>query len=208
MIPASPAAALTGGVGLLERATGYTLGSLLAVTPQALGDPTPCREWDLRALLWHLDESLLALHEAGAVHHVGLHPVEDVGDPAADPVVTLRDRACRMLGAWTSRSSSSPVSIADHLLPTEVVAAAGAVEIAVHGWDVAAACGRHRPIPPALAEELLDLCPLLVSGLDRPTRFAAPVDLPSGASPGDRLVTFLGRRPAFLPTGPDRHQQA
>ena len=67
--------------------------------------------------------------------------------------------------------------------------------MAVHGWDVARACGRDRPVPPSLAEELLDLSPLFVSAADRPGRFAPPVDVPPLAGPGDRLVAFLGRRP-------------
>src|SRR6266511_4033250 len=53
-----------GGVALLERATGYTLGSLHLVTPAAMERPTPCRDWDLRALLAHMDDALVALQEA------------------------------------------------------------------------------------------------------------------------------------------------
>jgi uncharacterized protein (TIGR03086 family) len=75
------------------------------------------------------------------------------------------------------------------------VTSVGAVEIAVHGWDVAQACGHPRPIPPQLAKELLRLAPLLVTDADRPGRFAAPVAVPAHASPGDRLVAFLGRDP-------------
>jgi hypothetical protein len=60
---------------------------------------------------------------------------------------------------------------------------------------VARSVGRSRPIPPSLAEELLALSPLLVSELDRPALFAAPVEVPARAAPGDRLVAFLGRRP-------------
>jgi uncharacterized protein (TIGR03086 family) len=187
---------LTGGVALLERAIGYTLGSLQLVTPQAMAHPTPCDRWDLRALLLHLDDSFRTLHEAIAARHVGLDPVGDHADPAADPVVALRNRASRMLGAWTNAGGPDDVTIADRPLTLGVVAATGAVELAVHGWDVAQACGQDRPIPPALAEELLELCPLLVSDSDRPTRFAAPVPVSPLASPSDRLVGFLGRRPA------------
>jgi len=74
-----------------------------------------------------------------------------------------------------------------------VVACTGAVEIAVHGWDVRAARGRGGPIPPALAAQMLRLCPLLVAG--REGLFGAPVHVPSQASPGDRLVAYLGRTP-------------
>ena len=83
----------------------------------------------------------------------------------------------------------------------------GAVEIAVHGWDVSAARSRAarsradwggagggaRPIPPALATRMLRLGPLLVAG--REGLFALPVEVPAQASPGDRLVGYLGRRP-------------
>jgi uncharacterized protein (TIGR03086 family) len=205
MSVASTATALTGGVALLERAMGYTLGSLMLVTARAMSNPTPCREWDLRALLLHMNDSLLALHEAIAVGNVGLDPggawdpgdpAGDYGDLAADPVATLRNRACRMIGAWANARGPCEISIGDRALTAGIVAATGAVEVAVHGWDVAWACGHDRPVPPALAEELLELCPLFVRPADRPTRFAAPVDVSPLARPGDRLVAFLGRRPS------------
>ena len=42
-------AALSRDVALLERAMGYTLGSLVLVTPDDMANPTPCAAWDLRA---------------------------------------------------------------------------------------------------------------------------------------------------------------
>jgi uncharacterized protein (TIGR03086 family) len=186
-------AASIGGIALLERAINYTLGSLHVVTPGDLSQPTPCPDWDLRALLDHLDDSLLALHQAGDVGRVDAEASGDVGG-GADPVARLRNRACRLLGAWTAAPGGT-VSVAGHPLTTGIVTSAGAIEVAVHGWDVARACGRHRPIPPSLAEEMLDLARLFVTATDRPVRFAAAVDVPSPAHPGDRLIAFLGRRP-------------
>jgi uncharacterized protein (TIGR03086 family) len=198
----STAIAQTGGVALLERAMSYTLGSLLLATPAAMANPTPCRAWRLCALLLHMNDSLLALHEAIAAGQVRLDPpvdfcdpAGDYGDPAGNPVATLRNRACAMMGAWANVREPRNIPIANRMLSSPIVAAAGAVEITAHGWDVARACGQDRPIPPALAEELLELCPLFVSDADRPTRFAAPVDMPPLASPSDRLVAFLGRQP-------------
>lgn len=188
------ATGLVGGVALLERAVNYALGSLLLVTPEAMTRPTPCRGWDLRELLAHLDDSLLALHEAIDLGHVDLRRT-DLGGPAADPVRALRDRACLLLGAWTNARREQSISVAGLSLTTGVVSSAGALEIAVHGWDVARACGRDRPIPASLAEEMLHLAPLFVTEADRPVRFAAPVDLPPTVCPGARLVAFLGRVP-------------
>jgi hypothetical protein len=87
-----------------------------------------------------------------------------------------------------------------------LLAAVGAVEIAVHGWDVAQACGRPRPLPPALAADLFPVARCVVADGDRGVRFAEPVGVPTRSCPGDRLVAFLGRRPGpprFLSgTGP------
>jgi uncharacterized protein (TIGR03086 family) len=188
-------APLIGGVALLERAINYTLGSLLLVTPQAMSNPTPCRDWDLRALLGHMNDSLIALHEAIDVGRVGLDESADYGDPAVDPVAMLRNRACRLLGAWTNADGPDVVTIGGCPVTASVVTSAGAVEVAVHGWDVARASGHDRPIPPLLAEEMLELSPLFVTDADRPSRFAAPVDVSPLASPGDRLIAFLGRHP-------------
>jgi uncharacterized protein (TIGR03086 family) len=191
---------LAGGVALIERAMNYTLGSLVLVSPQLLARPTPCRQWDLRALLLHMNDSLLTLHEAIAVGHLSVDPRPggavlgaDYGDPHVDPVATLRNRACAMIGAWANARGGRDIAIADRGLAPAIVAATGAVEVAVHGWDVARACGTDRPLPPALAADLLELCPLLVNDEDRPARFAAQVGVPSTAGAGERLLAFLGR---------------
>ena len=195
-------AVLTDGVALLERSMGFTLGGLLLVTPAAMTNPTPCAEWDLRHLLLHMNESLQALHEAVAVGHLELDPAADLsaaradyGDPRVDPVATLKNRACTMVGAWVGPGGPGTITVADRTLASEVVAAAGAVEVAVHGWDVARACGSDRPVPTALAEELLALCAVLVDDGDRPHRFGPAVRVDPHAPAGDRLVALLGRVP-------------
>jgi uncharacterized protein (TIGR03086 family) len=81
-----------------------------------------------------------------------------------------------------------------HDLDTTVLAAAGALEIAVHGWDVAQACGEDRPLPESLAATLLAVAPLVVRAEDRPGRFAAPYDVPPTATASERLLAFVGRR--------------
>ena len=181
---------LLGGVALLERAVGYALGCLDLADGADLRAPTPCTGWDLAALLDHLDDSLLALHEAAATGRVFAEP----GDfTAADPVALLRDRATRLVGAWAAPVPRKEIALGDLDLTAALVTATGALEIAVHGWDVARGCGTHRPVPAPLATELLSLARLLVTPADRPGRFAPAVVAPFGATPGDRLVAFLGR---------------
>ena len=75
------------------------------------------------------------------------------------------------------------------------MAAAGAVEVAVHGWDISRACGQRQPIPRVLATDLLVIAPVLVPGTGRHPLFAAPVTVAATATPSDRLAAFLGRTP-------------
>jgi uncharacterized protein (TIGR03086 family) len=200
---AAPAPAWTGALGLLERAVGYTRVSLHAIAPADLKRPTPCAGWDLGALLRHMSDSLAALREAADLGEVRLCadvPADPVAHaamarcPDADLVGRIRDQACWLLGAWTKHDGAQLVRIAGSPMTAAVLASTGALEITVHGWDVAQACGRFHPLPPLLAAELFDLVPLLVRDADRPGRFAAAIRLDSSASVSDRLLAVLGRR--------------
>ncbi|GHF47338.1 uncharacterized protein (TIGR03086 family) [Amycolatopsis bartoniae] len=184
-------AALLGGLDLLERAVGYTLGNLRLVSAAHLSRPTPCAGWTLAQLLAHLDDSLLALHEAADLGHVTL----DVPEVAGDPVLGLRARATGLLAAWTAAEAPDRVDVGGALLTSGILTTAGAFEVAVHGWDVAQACGSPRPLPEPLAEDLLAVAPLLLPEADRPGRFAPAVPVPPFAGASDHLLAFTGRRP-------------
>ena len=185
------------GFAILERAMSYTLGSLALVTPARMPAPTPCDRWDLRRLLRHMDESLYALHEAMAAGHLDLAagaPVDgDYGDPRRDPVSALRTRACRMMGAWADPRGPTSITIGDVGMPAGVLAVAGAVEVAVHGWDVAQSCGGDRPLPRSLAAALLGPARLFVDEGDRPHRFGPVGAVLPEAGPHEQLLGHLGR---------------
>jgi uncharacterized protein (TIGR03086 family) len=186
------------GVELLERAIGYTRGALTLVTPDRMSAPTPCAGWDLRSLLVHMEDSLVSLHEAGSVRRVRV----DVPAPATtDLVEALRWRACQLLADWsadwstTGTNRGKDVLVDDRPITPAVLTSAGALEIAVHGWDVGVACGAARPLPDGLAADLLRVAPVLVRREDRGTRFGPAISPPPGAAPGERLLAFLGRSP-------------
>jgi uncharacterized protein (TIGR03086 family) len=180
------------GPALLERAVGYTRASLQLVASADLSAPTPCASWDLMALLRHMDDSLAAFTDAAEIGYVDLVPVRSPAASARSIVDRLKLRACATLGAWADHPGTGDVAVADRAVRSDLLAAAGSLEIAVHGWDVARACGVDRPLPAALAVELLDLLPLVVGDADRPRRFAEPVDVPLHARPSTRLLAALG----------------
>lgn len=186
-------APLTRGLELLESAVSYALAGAALATPQLLRCPTPCRDWDLEALLDHLGDSIRVLHEA-----LGGTGAAAAGHrrPAPDPVARLRGQAAGLLGACAAAGPDERrVAIWDRELTASMLTVIGAIEIAVHGWDISVACGGLRPVPPMLAAVLLPIAPLLITPGSRPGLFAEPVRLYGLACPGDQLVAFLGRQP-------------
>jgi uncharacterized protein (TIGR03086 family) len=209
-VPCAP----SGATALVASAISYTLGACVQVVPGEMTLPTPCADWNLAALLAHLAASMADLEAAIRTGHLDLDAADlavpepdpavlepDDADPEpddADPVEVLRDRAANLLFACYAHHGPDRFVLVGGLpLPTGIVACTGAVEIAVHGWDISAARGRGSPIPAALASRMLRLGPLLVTG--REGLFGAPVRVPAQATPGDRLVAYLGRIPLAPP---------
>ena len=187
---------LPGAIGLLAGAVSYMLGVCAPLGPGEMALPTPCPRWDLAMLLGHLCESMADLEAALRTGRLELD--EPVSRAGTDPVEALRDRAAELLCAgYCYGDPERFVAVGGLPIPAGLVASTGAVEIAVHGWDVSAARARagirETPIPAALATRMLRLGPLLVAG--REGLFGVPVEVPAQASPGDRLVGYLGRHP-------------
>ena len=186
LVTGTVAPAPTAAVTLFARAAGYALEGLAEVTDADLARPTPCGDWDLRTLLLHLADAADALSGLVATGELVLPaPRSDHPDAAAlDPVAVARDRTHRLLAVLTAATHPGAAA----------AARGGAIELAVHGWDVATACGSGRRMPPGLATELLEAATSLVDDESRRAAFGPPVPVPAAADPQDRLVAFLGRR--------------
>lgn len=189
---------------LLQGALAYGLDVVGALSCDALNRATPCAGWDVATVLRHLAAGLAVL--AGDPTRAGPTPAEatrvgptrvgptragptragpePVDRPADDPVAALVDAACLLL---TRPRAASPRA--------DAAAITGAIEVAVHTWDLTRAGGSARPVPALIADDLLALAPRVVPDALRPRLFAAPVQVPTTAATGDRLVAFLGRRP-------------
>ena len=185
---------LTADLALFARAAGYALEGLAEITGADLDRGTPCAGWPVRTLLLHLADAADGLTGLAATGELALPspPRTDDADPVADPVAVARDRLLHLLDVLTSAAAEDRPDGAGQ---AQAAARGGAIELAVHGWDVATACGSGRVMPPGLATALLESATSLVDDRARPGLFAAPVALPPDAGPQDRLVAFLGRRP-------------
>lgn len=190
---------LDGAVELLDRSLAYTRVALAGITDADLRARTPCADWDLTRLLVHLEDGLDAFTQAagGVVDLVAVQ----VGAPLhAGRVDALQHKASALLGAWLAvqsggavQSQARPVRLGDASLGAVLLVETAALELTVHGWDVARATGREVPIPADLATALLDIARRVVLPADRGDRFAAAVRAPGRPDPDALLLAHLGR---------------
>ena len=182
-------------VAVLDSAVTWTHSCLQLARTSSLSLRTPCSEWDLGQLLAHMDESLVAFAEAAELGQVSLEPPPVSPDPnqLVDRIV---NRACRTRAAWQQRLTSAPIGVGDLALGRDTTALVGAMEIAVHGWDVARATGQDHRLPEDLAVRLYGVALAVVTPGERGRRFAPAVHVPASAPASTRLLAHLGRTDA------------
>ena len=158
--------------------------------------PTPCADWDVRALVAHLvDEARWApyLLSGGSVDDAG---ERFAGDPlGADPKA-----------AWQTAEAGARAAVAsDGALDRTVSVSSGAisardylwemtVDTTVHAWDLARAIGANERLDPELVRRIhsqreKDPDGLVASGL-----FAPPVPVAGHADLQARMLGLMGRR--------------
>jgi uncharacterized protein (TIGR03086 family) len=189
----------TDELSALAEASRYLFGNMLLVGDADLTARTPCQDWDLRKLLGHIH---LSLHEVTAVLAVAEFDVEsgpsDRLGGRIDQLAALRTAIVDLLLA----STSLPVAgrwceIWGRALPARIVVCVAAIEMVLHAWDIAQACGAHRPIPTDLASALLAVAPPLARAGVTGHVVAEPLPVAATATPGDRLLALFGRPPVL-----------
>lgn len=177
---------------LLERSLSYSRSVLAAVPGHAPDLPTPCSAWDLGDLLAHMVDGFTAFVQASA----GVVPAEPRTDLPRDPALLaghLLDLGCGVLGGWSDGREECLLGLVP--LPADRLLETAALEIALHGWDVAQVCAPPREIPPALAAALLSVAFRHVTAADRPARFG-PVLRVARRDPSALLLAHCGRAPS------------
>ncbi|GAA1025156.1 TIGR03086 family metal-binding protein [Amycolatopsis albidoflavus] len=158
---------------------------------------TPCTDWSVRDLVNHLAvEQLWVPHLlAGAtLDEVGTRYDGDVlGD---DPLSVWEKASAAAREAWLSPGAlRRTVHVSFGLVPAEEYGWQMTLDLAVHGWDLAAALGRPNPVPGPLAGRLLDVLRPMIDDWQGLGLFDPPVAVGRTAAAPDRLVALLGRRP-------------
>ena len=181
---------------VLAEATRYLFGNLLLVRGADLSSPTPCADWDLRRLLWHVRTSLADLADVLAARDPDRGSERAPADAdASDPVAALRAGIVDLLlASTTTPAAGRRCDIRGRAVPAKVVVYVGAIEMVLHAWDIAQACRADRPIPPEVASALLWVSPPLAEAGLAGHVFAPPLASPPNATPSDQLLALFGRR--------------
>lgn len=167
------------------------------ITPQHEGAPTPCSDYDVAALRDHTLRWLTCFAD-GFTDPEGTAP-----DPDAlsfeHSGATVRRAADRLVDALRAGAAERPLSLGGQPMPGEMAASMILWEYVTHGWDLARALGRPWAPPAGAVESCLSFAPGMLTpdfqGEGKP--FAPPVDVPTEASPLDRLLGLSGRDPAW-----------
>ncbi len=162
---------------------------------------TPCSQWQVRQLANHLlatfenGTALLQDRMPSVQAGPGQVPAEDLIGP--DLIGAYRAGAAALVAATTDDAVRSAHVTPFGEMPGMGLAFFAALDVLVHGWDLAKATGQDATLDPALAEPLLTMAEQMISD-EMGTR--APLIGPQVAVGADadataRLVAFMGRQP-------------
>jgi uncharacterized protein (TIGR03086 family) len=179
----------------LDHSFATTRSVVAQVHAEDLTRPTPCSEWDARALLEHMLESIDAFRAHAARTPAAETPTREV----SDNVLEVYDEATSAaLETWRAPGAlDGEVTLGVGItIPAEVAAGISTADCLVHGWDLQRALGGDLEVDPELADHVLAISSAVVTPDFRgPATFGPEVTVGADASPTARLVGFLGRRP-------------
>ena len=181
-------------IDALARTFDHATKIVAGVGDDQLGNPTPCREWDVRSVLAHMT-GVVATMGLGAeggelLADINAYPLR------ADRAAQFRSEADRTLAAWIGRNPSDEVNVGAGPMPVAVAMGINLLDTATHSWDISRATGQGEELPDDLAALVFEVCREIVTDDIRGfAGFDPVVAVAADASTTAKLVAFLGRRP-------------
>jgi uncharacterized protein (TIGR03086 family) len=167
---------------------------LAAVAAEQLVLPTPCTAWNVEGLLDHVLSTMTAyasLGESGRIDPLATRPRTNDGAPLA----AFRALADRGRAAWAQQGALERECEFPFLgrAPGHRVLGIHAVDVLLHGWDLARATGQDDRIDACCAEFALLFSEEVLVG-DRRTPYFRPSTIVSCDSDVEtKLIAFSGR---------------
>ena len=180
-------------LALLRRALDQT-GQLIArTTPDQAALPTPCPEFDLRALANHTVFDLRRFRQMIGGPEAGSPDANLIGN---DWKAAYDSAASALLEQWQQRGTEGtlpPSRLGE--LPATWAVGQHLADIAVHGWDISRATNQPTELDREVGEVALAWGQQSLKPEYRGQAFGPEVKVPDSAPLYDRLAAFFGRTP-------------
>jgi uncharacterized protein (TIGR03086 family) len=178
----------------LSQTFDHTHGVIARVRSDQMGNPTPCTEWDVSALLGH---ALGVVAGIGGAVRGDAPPADGPGFVLADDAAAqFRSLADSTLAAWTKADLTSEINIGAGPMPGTAALSVNLLDTSTHAWDIARATGQPEDLPEELASLVLGICQGFVTDEIRGVAgFDPAVAVSADSSSTTKLVAFLGRKP-------------
>ena len=183
-------------VAACQRVVDDALALIRTVHPEDMAKPTPCAEWDVRALVSHMIGVCLSYAAVFRGQPVDLRQTPDdlAGDRPADAYSQAAAALIAAMQAPGALEGTLPQPFRQ--LPKAVGAQVCVGDQMIHTWDLGEALGRPYTMPEDLATAALELVlQVPESDLRGPQTFGAAVECPPDAPVQARLLAFAGRQP-------------
>lgn len=182
---------------LMESIVTKTSAVVSGVRPDQADLPTPCPDFDVRALVDHIVGY-------GQVFAAAANGESFAGDPgqycAADfdeASATFEQAAQAMVTGWRTAGVDRMVHISQGEVPAAMALDMTMIEYLTHGWDLATATGQPSMFTEDEAVEVLGRAQKWLTpqfrGEGKP--FGPVVDVPADAPATHRVIGFMGRQP-------------
>ncbi len=174
-------------------------GSLIErVRPEQATLPTPCRSWDVEALVAHLvNDTVQFTAAARGGRPDWTAPAPAMGDDWAG---AFHAGAADLRAAWQQAGDlSQEIELPIGRVQKSFVASQQIAELAVHSWDLATATGQRVRFPAEACEAALvwartALRPQFRGDEASGKAFGPEVRVPDDAPAEDRLAAFFGHQ--------------
>jgi uncharacterized protein (TIGR03086 family) len=180
------------------RAIAQTEPIVAAVEPSQLGLPTPCTQYDVRALLSHMVGGMNRVATAGETGDALATVARADGVPDHGWLAAYRAAAAQAQAAWADDAKlDAVVKLPWGTMPGRIAVSGYVQELLTHAWDLAKATGQPTEGDAELAAWTLVLARRILPpeprGGDVP--FGPVVRVPPDAGPYAQLAAWLGRQP-------------
>ena len=181
-----------------QRAVAQTESIVAAVRPAQLGLPTPCADYDVRALLSHIVGGLNRIALVGEGADALAIPARADGVPDDGWLAAYQAAAARARAAWADDAKLDALfEVPWGKVPGRIAVSGYVQEITVHGWDLAQATAQPTELDPDLASWVLAVAQRILPPEPRggEVPFGPVVPVPPNAGVYAQLAAWLGRQP-------------